>query len=222
MTQPNIDYVSGATVSPEKIAWLEIFMQNTPGRALDLGCGAGLYSTWLAEKKWQVKALDLSPASIPKIEMMAHNLEQGLPFPDETFDLLLVWDVLEHLVEETRMWNEISRVLCPDGIVVGSVPHNADERLRAYNLTFKHQIDKTHQREYSPRDIEGRMLTSGLKLIKTELKGPVSPQIFAEFVSIKWARFPTARLIGAARRLGFLSFGELYADIFFAGKKKSS
>ena len=236
--QSNIDYLSAATLSPEKTSWMEAFAPATTmapmrcaigtargipqiaGKALDLGCGAGLYSAWLVKRGWQVHALDLNLLpSIQGAKTMRHDLEKGIPFPDQTFDLALAWDVLEHLVEEKQMWHELARVLCPGGILLGSVPHKADERLRRHNLTFKHHIDKTHQREYSPKDIEEKMGSAQLTPTAIELKGPVSPQVISEFVGFKMARRPVALMVGAARRLGLLTFGELYADVFFAAKR---
>jgi len=84
MGRSNIDYMKGATVSPEKIAWLEAHAPAGAGDALDLGCGARLYSKWLAQKGWRVQALDLDdPPAIPGVRPMAHDLEGGLPFPDQ-------------------------------------------------------------------------------------------------------------------------------------------
>lgn len=222
MAQSNIDYVVGATVSHEKIAWMECFLPKTAGTVLDLGCGAGLYSSWLSKRNWKVQALDLNqPPTIQNVQTTAHNLENKLPFPDGQFHLVLAWDVLEHVASEEALWEDISRVLHPKGILLGSVPHNADQRLRPYNLTYKHHIDKTHHREYNFEDIKNRMHSAGLIPLRLEFKGPVSPQVLAEFVSIKILRRPVAQIIGVARRLGFLNFGELHADIFFAGKKTS-
>lgn len=217
-----MDYVSGATVSPEKIAWLETHAPAKPAAAIDLGCGAGFYSRWLVEHGWRVEAFDITPLPhLHGVNFRAHNLEEGLPVPDQSADLLLAWDVLEHLVGEPRMWNEISRVLRPAGILIGSVPHAADQRLHPYNLAFKHHIDKTHQREYTAETLRQKMTLVHLLPVRIDLKGPVSPQVLAEFVAIPSLRRPVARLVGAARRLGCLTFGELHADLFFAAKKES-
>ncbi len=223
MNKQNIDYITGASISPEKISWIEKYVPQIPGDAVDIGCGAGLYSTWLAQRKWRVHALDINePPSLKNVDTRAHNLEEGLPFPDRSFDLVLAWDIMEHVIGEKRLWSDIARVLRPAGIFIGSVPHASDQRLHPYNITFKHHIDKTHQREYNPKDIEGRSQAVQLVPKAIELKGPVSPQVIAEFVSFKAMRRPVALLVGAARRIGFLNFGELHSDIFFTVEKPSA
>lgn len=218
----NLDYVAGATISPEKLSWMETFLPKQPGTALDLGCGAGLYSSWLHKRGWRVHALDLHPPpTISGVQTQTHNLEEGLPFSQQTFDLILAWDVFEHVATEKNLWSDTARILQRGGILLGSVPHAADQRLHTHNLTYKHHIDKTHHREYYPVDLEHHMQMVALSPLRIELKGPVSPHILAEFVPLKSLRWPVAKAIGIARRLGVLSFGELYSDIFFAGKKSS-
>jgi SAM-dependent methyltransferase len=216
-----MDYISGATASPEKLSWLDQYLPKQAGKALDLGCGAGFYSKHLLEKGWTVEALDLTPnKNLKGVNVQQHDLEKGLPHSNSCFNLVLAWDVLEHVKAESNLWMEISRTLNTGGILVGSVPHASCEELYRHNLTYKHHIDKTHQREYNFQDLKQRMKNNGFDELSMELKGPVSPQFLSEFITIKAARKPVNLMIGAARRLGLLSFGELYADIFFAARKE--
>lgn len=46
-----------------------------PGRALDVGCGEGADALWLAERGWQVLAVDLSPTAL--VRAAEHAAEQG-------------------------------------------------------------------------------------------------------------------------------------------------
>lgn len=70
-----------------------------PGRALDLGCGEGADALWLANRGWQVTAVDISQIALDRAaaDARAHNLadridfqRHDLPetFPDGTFELV--------------------------------------------------------------------------------------------------------------------------------------
>jgi SAM-dependent methyltransferase len=69
------------------------------GRALDLGCGEGADALWLAERGWQVVAVDVSATALRRateaasgrnvlalIDFQRHDLNES--FPDGTFDLV--------------------------------------------------------------------------------------------------------------------------------------
>ena len=43
----------------------------SPGKSLDLGCGEGAESLWLAEQGWQATGLDYAPAAIATFERLA-------------------------------------------------------------------------------------------------------------------------------------------------------
>ncbi len=89
--------------------------------ALDMGCGDGFWSGRLASAGYAVTSIDLEknyPAAI------AVNLENGLPFPDRSFDLVWSTDVLEHLHTPVRAVAEIKRVLKPGGLLTLTTPNS--------------------------------------------------------------------------------------------------
>jgi len=55
------------------------------GRALDLACGLGRHSLWLARRGWQVTAVDASPIAINSLGLMA--AKEGLPMDARVADL---------------------------------------------------------------------------------------------------------------------------------------
>ena len=69
-----------------------------PGRALDLGCGEGGDAVWLAQRGWQVTAVDVAPVALER--GAAHAAEAGIEgitwehhdlartFPDGAYDLV--------------------------------------------------------------------------------------------------------------------------------------
>lgn len=83
-----------------------------PGRALDLGCGEGGDAMWLAERGWQVTAVDISQTALDRAaaEARAHNLLERMDFqrhelpetfPSGAFDLVSA-QFLHSMVELDR------------------------------------------------------------------------------------------------------------------------
>jgi tellurite methyltransferase len=92
-----------------------------PGRALDLACGAGRNAVWLAQRGWEVVALDGAEEAIrlvPEgIDARVFDLERGqpLPFDDESFDLVLILFYLHR-----PLFAEAKRVLRRGGMIMVS------------------------------------------------------------------------------------------------------
>jgi len=92
-----------------------------PGRALDLACGAGRHTRWLAERGWEVVAIDRTPS--PGVLVM--DLESGdpLPFPGESFDLVLIIHFLHR-----PLFAEAKRVAKRGGHVIAAIHTEAKHR----------------------------------------------------------------------------------------------
>lgn len=99
-------------------------------RALDAGCGTGVYSAWLAELGLDVTGVDLDRAflaaarqKVPGARFVEADI-CSLPFEDGEFDLALVVTVLCFLGKDDRRRaaSELVRVVRPGGrIVVGEL-----------------------------------------------------------------------------------------------------
>jgi malonyl-CoA O-methyltransferase len=101
---------------------------------LDLGCGTGRHSLWLAEHGARVTAIDFSAGMLDearrkpgaeKIRFLCHDLHGHLPLDDAEFDLVVSGLVLEHLQELAGFFREARRVLKPGGRAVISAMHPA-------------------------------------------------------------------------------------------------
>jgi ubiquinone/menaquinone biosynthesis C-methylase UbiE len=76
--------------------------------------------------------------------------QEVLPFPEASFDVVVFVEVMEHLRFPTRALREISRVLKPDGRVIGSVPNAFRIRNRLRFLFGRpYEVDPSHLRSYS-------------------------------------------------------------------------
>lgn len=97
-------------------------------KVLEVGCGAGDFSLYLADRQANVTAVDFSPQAIEiarkksTVQKKSVNFRvadaQALPFQDNSFDLLFSCECLEHVPEPQIALAEFRRVLKPKGKLV--------------------------------------------------------------------------------------------------------
>ena len=121
---------------------------NPEGTMLDLGCGEGRHIFGVMEQFPDLKCIGLDP-HIKSLEKAKEGLEflesisnrktnflsgsaYSLPFNDNSFDLVVCSEVLEHLHEYKDAIKEISRVLRPGGQFLASVPAELPEKICWY------------------------------------------------------------------------------------------
>ena len=87
-----------------KIYALNLVSNNTKLNILDIGCGTGMNTSILLEKGHTVTGIDISEEAITKYNEkgfsgICMNIESGLKFESEMFDLVFCSEVIEHIVE---------------------------------------------------------------------------------------------------------------------------
>lgn len=210
--------IDTSKLSNVKVQYITTYL--TGKKILDVGAGYCYYSDWLVST-WP----DLEVLSIDKLDLtgngfrfMSADLEQPLQLQDNQFSTIFAFDIIEHIENEASFVKELFRVAAPGGMILGSVPHDDDQFLPAYNLTFNHRSDLTHKRYYVPESIQETLLSAGFHVIVINKEGGVSPQVIAEF-------FPTMtrtlikRCVGLLRRIGVVNSKRLASDLFFVAYK---
>ena len=104
---------------------------------LDVGCGkGGGPGAWAFERCGRYIGVDVSGVALDTARAAGLSVEliddaASLPFPDDTFDVALCIEVLEHLLEPEAAAAETLRVLRPGGRLIATVPNVAHWRRRA-------------------------------------------------------------------------------------------
>lgn len=120
---------------------------------LDFACGTGYGVHTIAEKAASVVGVDASPvalehcAALPprdNVRFQPIKADYALPFDDASFDMVVSFQVIEHIPDVPRYLKLLKRVTKPGGQVLLSTP-NRKGRL----LPFQRPWNPAHYREYS-------------------------------------------------------------------------
>jgi SAM-dependent methyltransferase len=112
------------------------YLPITQGQALDIGAGRGISSYALAKAGWQVTALEPDTSALVGSEAIKQIAKQTqlpikvvvewgekLPFPDNSFEVVLARQVLHHARDLEQLCAEIGRVLKPKGVLIATREH---------------------------------------------------------------------------------------------------
>ncbi len=108
---------------------LDVFASALPpgARVLDVGCGLGVFLGVARERGLIGTGIDISAtATAIAHERFGHDARAGTleeqRFPDARFDLVTLWDVIEHVFDPAALMREVRRVLAPGGLVLLETP----------------------------------------------------------------------------------------------------
>lgn len=160
--------------------------ENMNANILEIGCGAGntgayarslnkcgVYIGVEIHETSALKAKDkISQVIIGDIEKIP------LPFEDNFFDVLILSEVLEHLVDPWKVLQKLHRFLKPGAIILASSPNVSNYHVilmllkGEWSLADDGVMDRTHLRWFTPSSFADMFESSGYDIVKVE---PLSP-----------------------------------------------
>lgn len=151
-------------------------------RVLDAGCGTGRNLVKLLAAGAVVTGVDISPNMILESQKVLQQKGfvaelrvaplDSLPFPDQSFDIILASSVLDHIKNLKTVLSEFVRLLRPGGKLVIAGPHQECD-LTIHQARFTHKGQKCTIEEYPHtfQEIEGPLEIARFHKIHQEEMG---------------------------------------------------
>ena len=141
------------------------------GRALDIGCGNGIYLSQLKAIGWDVSGIEISQ----KAAMVAKQ-QYGIdvfcgdptaaPFENESFDHIHINHALEHFPDPFSVLTKVKELLKPNGTVYIEVPNVESHGARAAGPYWLHWDAPRHLFGFTPKSLKRTVTEAGLEVRK--------------------------------------------------------
>jgi SAM-dependent methyltransferase len=147
------------------------------GSTLDVGCGRGLLLRAFQQNGFDVTGTEFSDDAcryareVLKIPVRVGLLET-LRFPDDNFDVVIMWHVLEHLSDPRSTLAEIARILRPGGIFLVGVPNFGSPEARLTRAGWFHLDVPRHLSHHTPASLNAALATAGLRPVRMSFFAP--------------------------------------------------
>lgn len=132
--------------------WIKYFHRRLPSANtfLDIGCGEGYFCRH-ASKDFHTIGIDISQEALilakehsPQTLFMAASAMGEIPLKDNSVDIVVSCDVLEHLAQPALLLKEIHRILKPSGLSLLSTPNSDSLGKKLKKEKWFGYCDKTH------------------------------------------------------------------------------
>jgi|WetSurMetagenome_2_1015567.scaffolds.fasta_scaffold00068_5 2-polyprenyl-3-methyl-5-hydroxy-6-metoxy-1,4-benzoquinol methylase len=170
ISQKELDYCRKYKESPEiRIAKFNNLLSGICGKkVLNLGCGTGDMFDPQFHDDNIVIGLDISTVNLGQAKISGHiptccDIEQGLPFKNKSFDVIIANELVEHIVNTDFLLFEINRVLKDNGLFMLSTPNvNAPLSFAMMMLFDMPPFRSARYKSQHVRDFTKRTITMAL------------------------------------------------------------
>jgi SAM-dependent methyltransferase len=163
------------------------FVKEKGGHSvLDLGCATGNYCVALSKAGFDVKGADINHRYVETARARgvdAYVADSRTPFPDKSFDTVLLFEVLEHVPDPAETLAEARRLARKNVLI--TVPHSGGvDELQKSGLLFEHVADLDHKHFYTEASL-ARLLAPLFSTVHIKRGDAISPFALARG---KWLR----------------------------------
>lgn len=138
------------------------------GSLLDVGAGTGAFSYTMQEAGWQVTGLEPDATARTnaqeKYGLVLLNPDELYHLPQQTFDVITLWHVLEHVHDLHGYLSAFHRILKPGGKLVIAVPNYTSNDAAHYGAYWAAYDVPRHLYHFSPASMKQLVTAKGFSM----------------------------------------------------------
>lgn len=203
------------------IRWLEA---KAGERILDVGCGDGYYDKIISKSDAEVIGIDICKRKISVAQRLnrSENTEfiymdaEEMKVPEASFDKVVSFCAVEHLCNDERVIQDISRALKTDGYFVFSVDSLSNPAITEEERT-RHKKRYAVNNFYTVENLREMLLRAGFDIKKAQYI--LSTSLELALVRLSWRLDDLPRGLAVVKMLGYLGLFIIWkAASFFLGQ----
>jgi SAM-dependent methyltransferase len=151
-----------------KFRWITSASGKVKGKLLDIGAGTGHFARYMKNLGWEVVALEpdskARAIALEKNRITLLPLEQLADQNPQSYDVITLWHVLEHVHDIPGYMDHFRTILKPGGVLIIAVPNPTSRDARQYGYQWAAYDVPRHLWHFSPLSIEKLLTKHGFVL----------------------------------------------------------
>ncbi len=183
-------YIRNITID-QKLSVISHYVSR--GTLLDIGCGTGEFLNYCNSKGWETIGIEPGTEArnnaIKNYSLAVHEESYINTIENDSFDVITLWHVLEHVHELNNRVGELARIIKDNGILIIAVPNHTSYDANKYKEFWAAYDLPRHLYHFSPKTITQLFKKNQLDLIK------ILPMKFdSYYVSMLSEKYKTGKL----------------------------
>jgi 2-polyprenyl-3-methyl-5-hydroxy-6-metoxy-1,4-benzoquinol methylase len=165
----------------ERIRLIQKYVQN--GKLLDIGCGVGWFLEGAKTAGFEIYGQEISKelAGFTSEKLGIPVFSEHLSDIKESFDVITMFDLLEHVMDPLKLIEESKALLNPGGIIVVFTPNFDSLGIQQLKQDSSLVCPPAHLTYFTKQSVEKLASLTGMELVHLETKGMDIADIHAYF-----------------------------------------
>jgi SAM-dependent methyltransferase len=165
-------------IRPSQLDKLDIVRRfKSSGTLLDVGCGAGYFVREAEDRGFSAQGIEFSREAVDfGRRQVGARITEGdfleTHLPDDSFDIVTLWHVLEHIPRPIETLKKIRTLLKPGGILIIAVPNLDSIQARVFRGHWYHLEVPRHLYHFTPAALRKLLESQGFDVLAEDQRSP--------------------------------------------------